>query len=77
MEEVQELRLYKMPEMEKLMNTDRHTIAMYIKAGLLKARKMGHGWKSSGEEIREFYRTTVGMDLSNENKIILASQKKR
>ncbi len=76
MEELQELKLYRMPEMEKLLGTDRHTIVKLINSGLLKARKMGHGWRSSGQEIKEFYATTAGMDISNENKIILAGQQK-
>lgn len=77
MSELEELKLYSMPEMEKLMGTDRHNISRYIKAGLLKSRIIGHGWKCSGKEIAAFYELTAGKDISNADRIILAGQQAR
>lgn len=74
MSEVDEIRLYYTKDLEKLLGVDRHKIYEYVKAGLLKGRKIGRSWASSGEEVKEFFRVTQGMDLSNAARITLAGQ---
>lgn len=74
MSEVEEIRLYYTKDLEKLLGVDRHKIYKYVKAGLLKGRKIGRSWASSGEEVKEFFKVTQGMDLSNAARITLAGQ---
>ena len=74
MPEFEGVQLYYTDDLQKLLGCDRHKIYQFIKAGLLKCRKVGKSWASSGDEIKEFYRLTQGMDLSNDQKIILAGQ---
>lgn len=74
MPEFEDVRLYYTEDLQKLLGCDRHKIYQFIKSGLLKCRKVGRSWASSGDEIKEFYRVTQGMDLSNDKKIILAGQ---
>lgn len=74
MPEINEIQLYFTKDLEKLLGCDRHKIYQYRKAGLLKGRIVGKSFASSGEEIREFYRITQGMDLSNPARIRLAGQ---
>lgn len=74
MSEIEDVRLYYTSDLEEVLGVDRHKVYQFIKAGLLKCRKIGKAWASSGEEIKEFYRITQGMDLSNDQRIILAGQ---
>ena len=74
MKEIEALKLYRTSELEELLGVDRHVIYRYREAGLLKMRKVKNSWRSSGEEIREFYKLTEGLDISNELKIQAAGQ---
>ncbi len=71
-----DFRLYSTAEIAELFGVDRHVIYKYRDSGLLKMRKMGHGWKSSRAEIEEFLQATAGKDVSSEDKIILEGMKK-
>lgn len=76
--EIEALKLYDISELTKIFGVDRHVIYKYRESGLLKARKIGKSWRSSGDEIREFYRVTAGKDISNEMKMnIVASQNRK
>lgn len=74
MSEIEDVRLYYTSDLAEVLGVDRHKVYQFIKAGLLKCRKIGKTYASSGEEIREFFRITEGMDLSNDQRIILAGQ---
>lgn len=75
MTEIEDLKLYDIHELEEIFGVDRHVIYKYRESGLLKARKVNKSWRSSGMEIRDFYRVTAGRDISNYTKmVILANQ---
>lgn len=77
MPDINEIKLYFTRDLETILGCDRHKIYQYRDAGLLKGRTVGKSFACSGEEIKEFYRITQGMDLSNPARIRLAGQQIR
>ena len=74
MTEIEDLKLYDTHELEEILGVDRHVIYKYRESGLLKARKVNKSWRSSGMEIREFYRVTAGKDISNFTKMVIIAK---
>lgn len=74
MTEIEDLKLYDIHELEEIFGVDRHVIYKYRESGLLKARKINKSWRSSGSEIKEFYRVTEGKDISNFTKMVIVAK---
>lgn len=57
-EDLQKYKLYTVKELEPVIGKSRQSIILYIKAGKLKAKKIGNQWRISEEALREF----LGLD---------------
>ena len=57
-----EKRLYNTGEVEKILSVSRTTLWNYIRAGELKAVKIGYRWKIDGADLEQFVKngTTKG-----------------
>lgn len=49
-----DIEVYTLKEVEDLLQVTRRTIYNWIKAGSLKAFKVGKQWRVTGEALREF-----------------------
>ena len=52
--EISDLKLYNLADVSEIMGLTHRTIWNYVKAGKLKARKIGREWKVTERELREF-----------------------
>ena len=56
--ELEKYKLYTIKELEPVIGKSRQSIILYIKAGKLKAKKIGNQWRITEEALREF----LGLD---------------
>ena len=54
LQERPDLRLYSLEEVSKLIGVTHRTVWNYVKAGKLKAAKIGGAWKVTEENLRKF-----------------------
>lgn len=52
--ELEKYKLYTVKELEPVLGKSRQSIILYIKAGKLKAKKIGNQWRITEEALREF-----------------------
>ena len=53
-QELKGLKLYTLAEIEPIIGVTNRTLLQYIKTGQLKAVKIGHKWKVTEENLRDF-----------------------
>ena len=51
---MEEIKVYTIEEVAELLHTTRRTLYTYLKAGKLKAVKMGRKWIITEENLKEF-----------------------
>lgn len=52
--EMNEKRLYRIPELESILGLSKVTLREYFKKGKIKARKMGRSWVVSAKNLDEY-----------------------
>lgn len=51
---MEEIKIYSLKEVEKILQVSQRTLYNYIKTGKLKAVKMGKYWRVSHESLKDF-----------------------
>jgi hypothetical protein len=66
---------YTQAELAKLLHCNIRQIGKMRRNGLISAIKIGHGYIYRRSDINTFWNRYIGMDLSNDGKILLATKK--
>lgn len=68
------MKFYTTADIAEMFHVDRHLVGHWRNTGLLLSRKLGNSWVSTEDEINRFLQLTVGMDIGNRQKCLLAVQ---
>lgn len=63
------MKIYTTSDLCNLLKVNRSKIQALRESGLLKARKLGKGFITTEDELKEFMDLTAGLDLSSKQKI--------
>ena len=63
------MNIYSTKDLCNLLKVNRSKIQWLRESGLLPARKIGKGYITTEEELKEFMNITTGLDLSSKQKI--------